>query len=452
MDIIEKLEYAEKIFQSFLSKKANESTFCKDISSVFSSFDKNNYEVLISNANQKEPFFGMRVFPAISKDGSESSLYDMELNTLLAVNTDTTTKISFDKCYKFWKENTNWVIEIDQSALDHHKINLNPKELVSMILHEIGHVVYGDRVLERIYNAFREMKAIQSTAVKYTMSGATFLCYPVIIAACKYRNWVVGKDEIKAEFFADKYAVEYGYGEHLSNAFEKIVKYFGRTDNHDNVNVETEAKWSADLATKLMARHNRVRDEIYIKAARSSSKYIQTIYRLMLSKLGIVSKNRYSGSIESNLPAIESLFAADFIEHNELFENMQASMITNNIVHIANQKAERAMEAFGKKSKKQYEKEISDISYAIDSITIEVDKITSHHDRKYVLDLIYDVREDIGEWEERLNQFPHLKSKYGERLKTFKDTLESLTRAVLDKKNFGSRYSVFVKYPAGYEG
>ena len=90
--------------------------------------------------------------------------------------------------------------------------------------------------------------------------------------------------------------------------------------------------------------------------------------------------------------------------------------------------------------------------YDIDAISIEIDRIENHHDRIYVLDLIYNKIEQINNFRdycEITDQLP----KYETKIKKMLSELETLRRAVLEKRNLnGGRYQVFVKYPHAYEG
>ena len=89
--------------------------------------------------------------------------------------------------------------------------------------------------------------------------------------------------------------------------------------------------------------------------------------------------------------------------------------------------------------------------YDIDTISIEVDRISNHHDRIYVLDLIHDRLDQIQEFEEFVEYTGEIK-RYSTKIKMLRDALDQLRIAVLRKNNFDKKYGIFVKYPAGYEG
>lgn len=450
MIIEDKLSMIEDVFYRRLSKKIDDKAFCKELSTVLSSIHNYKYDICISNYNGKETFYGMRIFPAMSKTTGEGS-YDDILNPMLMPDNARVFKLSFSDCYDRWKRLDHWILEIDATVFDSTQINLNPRELVAMMLHEIGHVIYSEKTLERIYLAMMDMKMAQSAMIRYRMSLTTYLFYPVILAGCKLRTWMVGKNELNIEVFADKNVTEYGYGEDLISAFGKVVKYFGRSV--EPTSPETEARFSADLVTQLSARQSRVGHELYIKAMKSPSRFIQGIYRTMISKLGLASRNRYTGEI-IELPASEALFAPDFIMKNELIMPLKASIACENLCRSADNRCRIATEAFTlkhKNSSRMNDAALDEIQYDIDKISIDADKICSHHDRVYVLDLIYNVNDDLNEWRTALDEGT-VNKRYTERVKTLFDRLSQLRHLVLSKKNFDKRYEVFVKYPEGYEG
>ena len=456
MTIEEKLTLLEEVFEKHIDGKYDEAKFCKELGVILSSMDrKYSFDVMVSNHNKKELFYGMRIFPAggaPSANGSGiSPVYHDEISLMLNAYSDEKVSVSFNSCYERWKNQDKWVLEIDAGALNHREIILFPKELVAMLLHELGHVVYSEKTLERIYNAFMDMKVAQTTSVKYTMKSFDYLFYPVILAACKMRRWVVGKDEMNIELFADKNAVKYGYGEYLESAFVKVIKTYGRTDN-DTDTPSSAAKWGADMVTALTARHNRVGKELYVRAARSSSRYIQTLYRSIMVKLGMSNRNRYSGAITPDLPAIESLFAEDYIEHNELFCTLESTVAIESMYNFAVSQANVAMEAFGKKSARKYEQDLSDLEYALDTICIDIESANSSYEKKNIIDRLYSIEEELSEWKERLDQFPHLAHKYSQRVNRISENVKKFREETLSKKIVEKKYGVFVKYPVGYEG
>ena len=89
---------------------------------------------------------------------------------------------------------------------------------------------------------------------------------------------------------------------------------------------------------------------------------------------------------------------------------------------------------------------------SIDNIQIEIDRMTNHHDRVFVLEMIYDKIDDINEFMDYIGSNPNEVRRYKDEAQRMLDELEGMREQVLRRKNFANRYSVFVKYPEGYEG
>ena len=78
--------------------------------------------------------------------------------------------------------------------------------------------------------------------------------------------------------------------------------------------------------------------------------------------------------------------------------------------------------------------------------------MTNHYDRTFVLDLIYDLINQINEFMESIEDNPSKVRKFKPEADKMLAELEDLRRLVLRKSSFAKRYQVFVKVPDGYEG
>ena len=89
--------------------------------------------------------------------------------------------------------------------------------------------------------------------------------------------------------------------------------------------------------------------------------------------------------------------------------------------------------------------------YDIDMIAVEIDRMQNHHDRLYVLDLIYAKIDQINNFMEsskNAGTFNTYKNKCASQLKR----LDQLRLELLNKRVSTAGYKVIVNYPVGYEG
>lgn len=437
----------DDIYSSYLLNHNNK-RFCQDLMMTLNKLSNDKHfsvNIVDVGTSQKEPFFGMRVFPDAE-----------QLNTIISLIQDDSTNVrSLSDLLNTWKHISEWVIEIDSRIFDRMSINFNPQELTAMTLHEIGHTIYSDTKIERYYRAYQECRIHMSSEDKATIKALYFLYQIPLILVCGMRDWRLTKHDLKEEIFADTTVQKLGYGEYLISAYQKIIKAYGNSGYTNDAKADAEAErlieWCNLNVHDLIHRKNKLKDELYHTGISTNSTYIRSVISKIMSKLGIQAKDKYSGNvvIES---ALDIPFNDDFITKNDLQYNLKTIGNLENFIaykrHSASEKI--AMEAnMFKKSKKGPE---IPSQLDVDTIFVEVDRIENHADRKYVLDLIYHQEEKIENFKELFQYNEELKSRYAGKMESMLNELTSMRQAVLNKRNFDKDYKVFVKYPAGYEG
>ena len=264
--------------------------------------------------------------------------------------------------------------------------------------------------------------------------------------ACMQRRWVNDKNQVNVEIVADKSVVEIGYGDYLVEAFNKIIRQYGSigiSENQQQNEINASMQWCNMNVADVMKRKESLKDELYYRAIRSKSNYMKAVTIILLDKIGFKMRERYTGGVVEN--TIELLSMPNLLEKYEpivvaletaRFDKQVQSMIAAEEV---------ALEAvFNRRKKIKVE---LPSQYDIDAISIEVDKITNHHDRIYVLDLIYEVLERVNNFEEAISPDPMLVRKWAGKIESMKDSLDKLRQATLEKKNFPSNYRFFVRLP-----
>lgn len=433
-------------YNKYLVGDISQAEMCRNLAAALSSFPydagKKEFTVQVtSNKTGNEKFFGMRVYPNIE-----------EMDNFCKDLVNEGDKIRFTDIVKKWKKIDKWFLEIDGTCFDRNQFNFNPKELTALTLHEIGHIIYSDKPIEGFYRAYQEVKARMNSSDKATQKLMYDIYMIPLTLACMQRRWVNGKNEVQLEIIADKTVVELGYGQYLLEALDKITRAIGSLNSQNNQDeLNSSMNWCQQNITDIMKRKEQLKDELYYRAVRTKSNYMKAMTIIILDKLGFKLRERYTGYVVENtiellsdpevmqkyMPIVDAMESAKF----DKFYNMMRS--SNSI----------AMEAIFNKRKKVKVELPS--QYEIDAIAVEVDKITNHHDRIYVLDLIYEVLERINNFEEAISPDPSLVKKWSAKIKQMKDELEALRQAVLAKKTFATSYKFFVKLPeaaSDYEG
>jgi hypothetical protein len=436
------LEILSNTFSDYLMKNINDSKLEEKLSKILSNIDLNgktkNFEIaIVNNSGQKEPFFGMRIFPVIT-----------DMNVVL--NALVNEKKSFQEIYKMWGDIKNFYIEIDSLCFDRNSINFIPQELTALVIHELGHVVYSDKAIEIFYRAYQEsymrMKIAEKASLKFL-----YLLYTIpLSASCMLRKWTNGKNEINIELFADSFLKEYNYTEYLISAIGKIVKRFGNTIMDSEIakcnKIESSVAWCGINIIDLTRRKNKLKDELYYKTVKTNSGYIKALSMKILTDLGLKMHETYTGAaIESTLDRI--LEDNSISKYSSAFDLQKIGVYERAIENTLATSFDICLES--RVSNKTLK---PPTQYDIDAISVEMDRIENHNDRIYVLDLIYHKESEIYDFIEIIEKDENLNRKYHKMATSMINQLEDIRKKVLLKKSFNKDYKVFVKYPDGYEG
>lgn len=433
-------------YNKYLVGDISQAEMCRNLAAALSSFPydagKKEFTVQVtSNKTGNEKFFGMRVYPDIE-----------EMDDFCKDLVNEGDKIRFTDIVKKWKKIDKWFLEIDGTCFDRNQFNFNPKELTALTLHEIGHIIYSDKPIEGFYRAYQEVKARMNSSDKATQKLMYDIYMIPLTLACMQRRWVNGKNEVQLEIIADKTVVELGYGQYLLEALDKITRAIGSLNSQNNQDeLNSSMNWCQQNIADIMKRKEQLKDELYYRAVRTKSNYMKAMTIIILDKLGFKLRERYTGYVVEN--TIELLSDPEVMQkYMPIVDAMESAKFDKfyNMMHSSNSIAMEAI--FNKRKKVKVE---LPSQYEIDAIAVEVDKITNHHDRIYVLDLIYEVLERINNFEEAISPDPSLVKKWSAKIRQMKDELEALRQAVLAKKTFATSYKFFVKLPeaaSDYEG
>lgn len=429
----------EGLFNDYFSGKIKKDALSKKLSIILSSLiigkDTKHFEVSIVNTKAKEPFFGARIFPII--DQLDDIVKDLVVD-----------KITIKDLYKKWKTIDKWYIELDHAILDRSVISFTPQELVALILHEIGHVIYSEKPIEVFYRSYQELYMRMSVVDKASLKTLYRLYSIPLATACMGRTWLTG-NTLKPEIYADSTLNASEYAEFLVSALGKIIREYGNSTQSGRSNnkeeVESLVKWSNLNICDLTKRQKKMKDELFYQTIKNDSGYMKALSFRILNTLGLKLRENYTGAVVE--ASINLICEDDFINtySGNLCHSIMGSL-ENRINYAREGAMSEALEAVRRKKKNFPSR------YDIDSIFVEVDRITNHHDRIYVLELIYNKIEELETFKELANVNSDIKRKYGDKIEPMLRDLDELRKAVLSKRKFENSYKLFVKVPEGYEG
>lgn len=161
-------------------------------------FKDSTCEEIIFTNNTDKLFFGMSVMPIIDPD----KVYDFVSGTK---------RIRIKEYY----------LEIDSKLFT---INLTAREIVAIILHEIGHMVNDTKPVDSLRANFGKFLTSTNSKVYMTknVNYKELLSYGIKDALRKMNSIFEKKDD---EILADEFVISYGYGHELESALTKIIKH-----------------------------------------------------------------------------------------------------------------------------------------------------------------------------------------------------------------------------------
>ena len=151
---------------------------------------------VIYTKNTDKPLFGMCVMPVINETDIKKMILENDFSTL----------------------KQNYFLEFDSKLFE---IGLTTRELVAVVLHEIGHIILDiDKAVDEVTKSFYMylQKNMETIDMKRFIKYADLLAFGFRDAIRKINN--IFSDE---ETNADSYAVALGYGQELISALKKIT-------------------------------------------------------------------------------------------------------------------------------------------------------------------------------------------------------------------------------------
>lgn len=373
----------------------------------------------------------MNVFPAVST-------MDIMVDSIIS------NKSSLDDVLNVWGENKEWNIEIDSILLYDMNLNANPQEITAVLLHEIGHVVYSNTIPQRLYKVIKFKIVKLNYQLKQLISTDKIkkLFNIAIIESCSTKNYNYINNE--TEKVADKFVVQYCYGDELESFINKLIKSQGnslvnKSDKEIEQDITVVVNWTVlnikELEFRKTALRNNLKTEILQTPSTLTKRVIQDIYNSFFGES--TDKYRMLLSEQSGGLAVDK------------YEELRSNQLLDQFIHMV--VTEAAGNIFDKNGKL---KKITQND--IDILTVEAEKIDTVDDKIYLLDKLYTYLELVNMGLDYIDSNDkELGSKITQSKRTLLDMkyqLEQLRKNILATKIIDKDYSIWIKAPKGYEG
>ena len=194
----------------------------KELNKFF--IDSRCNEILFTHSDSL--FFGMCVYPKVDQEMVVRILQDEG-------------KVRFSE----------YTIEIDSKVL-HPSLSVTPREMLAMVLHEVGHIVNDTAPVDEVRKAiaFQLTKKGDALNVPKSAQYYTIISYGIKDTVRKMTSIMfIYKD---SEVLADEFVHMCGYGDDLNNIFNKICKSGLKTTDR-TVNKLTALAWTMSIYKEI---------------------------------------------------------------------------------------------------------------------------------------------------------------------------------------------------------
>ena len=370
----------------------------------------------ISIMDNKKQFFGMCVYPSPG-----------EINKLTELLLSTNVKMAdVEKVHIEFMTKGVHVVEIDSMLLYDHNLNATSGEITAILLHEIGHIIASNSIVCRFERAKEYM------TIKFDNKTRKLVpVIPMIKQVFNIATLQIFSNHFNAQLAkerkADELAFKEGYGEELHNILGKLIangkgERVKRSMKDMDKDIEITVDWLIVNIKELEYRKTRLKHSI----------------RFM--KL-----NTPSAFLSDQLNKIEhSVFKDDENEMIEKAAVINEAFIISNLKNKKCKAPSGALDSSGR-VRKLHPRDL-------DIYRAELERVDTVDDKIFLLERLYDLL-DIAEYAKQIAQSDPRKLTQSEiTIDMYIQQLHEIIQEVNKKKITRTKYGLYIKYPADYEG
>lgn len=195
------IDYDFSNFERIMSliKQSRSGKYLNELKEELNKFFKDSTcNIVLYTENYDKLFFGMCVIP---------NLNSKIINSILKESNPISDRIS------------SYILEIDSKLLD---LGLTAKELVAVLLHEVGHLVNNSEPLREVQNYYNMYMTKNNLTINFTYLNKHSELFEYAIQDA-IRNMTSLFKKTNEEIIADEFSVYCGYGKELESAYKKII-------------------------------------------------------------------------------------------------------------------------------------------------------------------------------------------------------------------------------------
>lgn len=373
----------------------------------------------ISIVENKNKFFGMCIYPSSG---------EIELLTKALMSApDSKIKYSdIERIHRDFMTKATMVVEIDSMLLYDSNLNATAGEITSIMLHEIGHIVASNSVVNRMRRAKEYMfTKFDSNMRKLIGNIPSVENLFSLVSLQIFSNQL--NIQLLREKEADELAMKEGYGEELFSILGKLIAngkgdHIKKSNKEIDKDVEVTIDWLVVNIKELEYRKDRLNRSLKI--------------------LKMTTPSRYLANAISNIG--DKLFKAFKKDESNRVELINEAFILSSIRNKKLKAPSGAMDSSGRVRRLT--------TRDLDIYRAELERVNTVDDKVFLLERLYDLL-DVAEYARyMLEEDPKRVMQSEATIDLYIDSLREIIRLTNDKKISKEKYGLYIKYPADYEG
>ena len=375
-----------------------------------------NINVKISIVDNKQNFFGMCVYP---------SHEEINMLTKLLLETNVSMK-EVEKVHIEFMTKGVHIVEIDSILLYDHNLNATAGEVTAILLHEVGHIIASNGVVCRFERAKEYMTVRFDTKTRKLVPIIPLITKLFNIATLQMFSNHFNVDLMK-EKKADDLAFKAGYGQELHDILGKLIanghgERVRRSSKDMDKDIELTIDWLIVNIKELEYRKDRLKRSLNIIKMTTPSKYL-----------------------------------ADWIENinGGIFREEKKTLV---------EKVEAINEAFilSKLNDKKFKAPNGALDSSgrvrrlsprdLDIYRAELERVNTVDDKIFLLERLYDLLEVAEYAKYLLANEPKRVMQSEQTIDAYIAHIHEIISEVNKRKVTQTKYGLYIKYPADYEG
>ena len=409
----ESLLFVEECFRNIQHEKSVDKNIKLIENAIKREFD---ISLDISIMDNKKQFFGMCVYPS-----------QEEINMLTRMLLETNVKMAeVEKLHIEYMTKGKQVVEIDSMLLYDHNLQATAGEVTAILLHEIGHIIASNSVICRFERAKEYMTMKFDNKTRKLVPILPFIKNVFNIATLQlFSNHF--NVQLMKEKKADELAVKEGYGEELHSILGKLIANgkgdrVRRSEKEMDKDIELTIDWLIVNIKELEYRKDRLKRSLKSIKLSTPSKYLKD----WITNIHDSIFKKDQDKMVEKAAVINEAFILSSLNNKKLKAPSGATDISGRVKRL--------------------------IPRDLDIYRAELERVNTVDDKIFLIERLYDLL-DVAEYAKYMvGVNPKKVMQSEETIDMYIQHVHEIINEVNARRITRTKYGLFIKYPADYEG